>query len=348
MTYQATWTNDAGGGRLTGGLSRVRLLDAQELADAINRRRHLTYQSAQSFSSALQSGEDLRRSLLSTAVAPPFDNFHLAMLEKVLDPPTGIISGVPPSPSSMTWLWPGGDGDENKPLVSGLSGVPQGCVGLIQKVSGASQWTDGSLVPGQTYSRAMHVNELRAAAEWLRRGRWEMPIYFCAGLFSILPDSSWLAEFVANNGEDELRNVGFAFLNLEGTPPAGLFNVAVRSSSHVEVTADEDCTVELHHCLRRIDRVNLLSSWNEYDQTNSGAWTTPGGVGPGDSELMGSVGLSAGVPNTIAGDGVRNAFGAMIDGAAQNFLIRRADTGWLTVGVSARAVVEFDLNSPPN
>ena len=41
-------------------------------------------------------------------------------------------------------------------------------------------------------------------------------------------------------------------------------------------------------------------------------------------------------------------FQAIVDGAEQNFLIRRTDVEWLSVAVTARAVVEFDLDSPPN
>jgi hypothetical protein len=222
-------------------------------------------------------------------------------------------------------------------------------IALSTAFGGATpNWTDGTLTPGGTFIRAPHMNELRMATEYVRRGFMTFPIYWCSGLFSILPDSSWLGEFIANNGDDELRNVGYGFLTIPGSSPTlGIANATVLSG-YIEVAADGDCTAEVHHCLRPIDRVNLLASWNEYDQTLGGSWGTPGGIGSGDSTSIGSVALTAGVPGRITGGGVTSALQAMVNGAEQNFLIRRGDTGWETIHVSATAAIEFDLNAPPN
>lgn len=53
-------------------------------------------------------------------------------------------------------------------------------------------------------------------------------------------------------------------------------------------------------------------------------------------------------PGTLSGEAVRAAFQDILDGADQFFLLRRADTGALTVFVSGKVVVEFDLSTPPN
>ena len=265
MTYQATWTNSASSGRLAGGVSTIMLSDPQELASAINRRRLLTYRGEQSFTTHIYSGAGVRRSLLATAVYPPLDSFRLALLDSMLDPPTGGLGGQPATPAAMEWLWPIGDGDENKPILSGMGGVPSGKVGLLPKINGSSNWTDPSLTPGQTHVRAVHFNELRSAIEFISRGRWVLPIYFCAGLFSVLPDSSWAGEFVANNGEDELRSVGYCVFRTGSTPPLGLTNVTVRSESYMELTAGEDCQLEVRHCLRPLDWENHPPTWNKYN-----------------------------------------------------------------------------------
>jgi hypothetical protein len=58
--------------------------------------------------------------------------------------------------------------------------------------------------------------------------------------------------------------------------------------------------------------------------------------------------LTAGVPGQISGGNLTAALQNILDGAAQNFLIRRVDIGWVTAAVSSRVVVEFELNAPPN
>ena len=51
MAYDPSWTNSASGDRLVAAASPVRLCDVSELAAAINRRRRLTYQAEQVFTS---------------------------------------------------------------------------------------------------------------------------------------------------------------------------------------------------------------------------------------------------------------------------------------------------------
>jgi hypothetical protein len=347
MAYNPAWSNGNANGRLSAGQHHVRLCDAAELAAAINRRRLLTYWSAWDFSSHLYSLAPVRDSTLDSALWPPFDHLRGAITGSVLYPTPGAKGGQPPTPTSMEWLWPVSDGDEGKRLVSGLTPPGPDEVGLVQKLNGTNHWTDPNLQPAATAIRAVHFNELRQALEWVRRGRWDLPIYWCSGLFTIAPDTPWTAEVVANNGTDELRNVGYAVFRGVESPPLGLVNATALSGSYLEVTADTDCTVEVFHCLRPIDW-EWLASWNEYNPHTGAAWASPGGTGPGDSTSVGSVALTAGVPGQISGGNLTAALQNILDGAVQNFLIRRVDVGWVTAAVSSRVVVEFELNAPPN
>jgi hypothetical protein len=348
MAYDPQWTHGDPSGQLTGGVHRVHLVDPQEIAAAINRRRLLTYQTQEDYGSHLHSGARVRGSTLDFAGPPPFQNFRTSLTATVLQPPPGSMGGDPPTPIGMDWLWPINDGDENKLLVSGLTPPDPGQVGLVCKINGTNQWTDPSLLSGVIGVRAVHFNELRKAAEYVRRGRWDLPIYWISGLFSLLPDTPWTAGVVAHTVTGELRSVGYAVFRGSESPPLGLANLTVRTSSFVEVTADADCTVEVFHCLRPMDFQNWPATWNEYNPGTAAAWATPGGTGPGDSVSLGTVDLEADVPGQITGSSVAAGFQAIADGAEQNFLIRRVDVAWDSVAIAVRAVIEFDLDTPPN
>lgn len=346
MSYSPSWTNANSQGRLTAGSHLARLADAQELASAINRRHLLAYQWASDFSPVVYSGAYILRSPLYGVVYPPFDNFRTAMTYDLVRPQVGGLGGSPASPTSMDWLWPIGGGDENKIIV--VNNPVTGQVGLFDKLNGGSSWTDPTLTAGASGIRAVHHNELRQSIEWLSRGRWKMPIYFCSGIFSMLPDAPWLSGAVANNGTDELRGLGFAYLrgNDEGS---GLSNVTARSGGVVELTADTNCTVALYHCRRTLRFASSPPTWNKYDPLADLAWSAAGGTGGGDADYIGSVQLTADVPATISGSGLTSALQAMIDGAECNFLIRRVDTDWETKLITAASLtVEFDLDCPPN
>jgi hypothetical protein len=348
MAYNPTWSNGDAGGRLIGGQHTVRLSDAAELAAAINRRRLLTFQGAQDFSSHLAAGAYVKEATFDSALSPPFDNFRSGLATSVLNPPTGSMGGVPPTPTAMEWLWPASDGDENKRLVSGYNPPGSNEVGLLLKINGTNHWTDANLQPVVTAIRDVHFNELRQAVEYVRRGRWDLPIYWMSGLFDLVPDAPWTAGVVSNSGLAELRNVGYAVFRDDSSPLRGLVGVTVRAGSFLEVTADADCTVEVRHCLRPLNFIDWLATWNEYNPGTSSAWSSPGGMGGGDSVSVGSVALAAGTPGQISGANLTAALQAIVDGAEQNFLIRRTDTGYTTVAVEARVVVEFDLDTPPN
>ena len=246
----------------------------------------------------------------------------------------------------MDWLWPVADADEDKILVARNAGPGQ--VSLLNKLNGTEDWSDPALTAGQDPIRATHFNELRQALEWVRRGRWELPIYLSAGIFSSLPDTPWIGGSIANNGMDELRSIGFVRMRTADTPPLGLTDATVRSSTILELTTDVSCQVEVYHCLRPIDFTDDAPTWNEYDPSASAAWSAPGGTGAGDATYIGTLTLTAGTAGALSGAALVAAVQDMIDGAEQNFLVRRSDTGYETIAVSGRLIVEFELDGPPN
>src|SRR3989304_1242286 len=109
MPYTAAWNNASAQGRLQGGTPLITLADAQELADAINRRRRLIFQSSQVFSSHLSGNLMVRRPTLAGPVpdfTPLRDNLAMSILQVV----GGGMGDNPPTPTSMEWLWPETDG----------------------------------------------------------------------------------------------------------------------------------------------------------------------------------------------------------------------------------------------
>jgi hypothetical protein len=346
MPYAPTWTNGNAQGRLTPAVHFVRDEDASELALAINRRRRLVYLPEQDFSSQIGPGKFVRAATLDSQTPPPFRNFRGSILEDILTPQTGGLGGEPPTPAGMEWLWPVSGQDENKVMVP-ANPLP-GQVGLMEQLNGTDHWTDVALAAGQTPLRAVHFNELRQALEWITRGRWRLPVYFSAGIFSVLPNTPWIGDSIANNGVDELRSLGFVVGRTVDSPPLGPTNATVRPATLLQLTADTDCQVEVYHCLRQIDFVGDPPTWNQYDPSEGAFWTSPGGTGPGDADMLGSLTLTANVPAQLSNAAVTAAVQAMIDGGEQNFLLRRSDTGYETIGVAGELVVEFDLDSPPN
>ncbi len=345
MTYDPTWSQgDATG--LQGGVHSVRATDVGEIAAAINRRRELTYQDAQDYSGGIQAGRWIDTSVIDAATAPPFENLRSSWTSDILSAPVGTLGGNPPSPTCMDWLWPVADADEGKVIVASAPGA--GEVGLFAKINGGSDWTDPTLAAGQTAVRTVHVNELRDAAAIVSRGRWTLPVYLAGGIFSIMPDTPWIGDSVANNGSDELRAVGFAWLRSPATPSQGLVNVTVRDASELELTASDDCSLAIYRCCRAIDFLADPPTWNEYAPLGSSAWALPGGTGAGDAVYLGQVSLAAGVPGTLSNSALALGLQAMVDGEPQNFLIRRTDASPDTIDVSATARIEFDLNTPPN
>jgi hypothetical protein len=350
MTYQATWANGTSG-RVTAAVDYIRLSDVQEIADCVNRRRQLLYQSAQDYSSVIKTGALVGRSVLSLAMAPPFDNFRSAVTGPILNPACGTLGGQPASPESMVWLWPIAGANENNTIVTGFAGVGSGQVGLFTELNGGANWTDPSLATLGGYARAIHINELRQTMEWLSRGRWRMPIYFDAGLMSLMPTTPWIGNMIGNNGTGQLQDVGQVLLRPPGMPAGqlGLTGVQVRVSSSIQITADTTCTIQLYRCIRAVCFASSnLPTWNQYDPAGGHNWSAPGGTGAGDAVLIGTYPVTANQTAVISDANVQAAIQAIVNGAEQNLLIRRSDVGFETIGFSAELVVEFDLQNPPN
>jgi hypothetical protein len=340
----AQWTNGSTG-TLQPAVHAARECDLKELADAANRRLLLTYQAARSYGGILDALCPIRRAPLEGSAGPLVPALRSALAQDVLSAPVGVVGPSPATPLQMQWLWPFDDGDENKTIV-----LPQpldGEVNLLAKLNGQACWTDPSLAAARV--RAVHVNELRRAAEALVRGRWTLPLYMPTGLFSLLPDAPWIGMTVANSGAAELRAVAAVLLSTGDSSPRGLTGVRARSASFIELTADCDCTLELYRCLRDVAPWSDPPTWNEYAPASSLGWQSPGALGAQDAQLVGTLDLLAGTPGRLSSESLRAAIDCMIDGAPQRWLLRRADTGYETITITGGlVVVEFDLACPPN
>jgi hypothetical protein len=273
-------------------------------------------------------------------------DFRHKLSQDILAAAAGGLGGQPATPESMNWLWPLPDSDENKIIVADNPSTGQ--VSLFDKLNSTAGWTDALLVAGETDIRAVHFNELRQVAQYLRRGRWTLPIYFSAGLFSILPDTPWVGQAIANNGSNELRALGFALLRTDESTPRGLVNAAVRTSSQIELTCDTSCQVQVYRCLREVDYLDDPPTWNQFDPSASANWSSPGAAGAADATLVDALSMTADQAASLSGQATADAMQAMVDGAPQNLLVRRSDSGGQTIALTGRLIVEFDLNTPPN
>ncbi len=183
---------------------------------------------------------------------------------------------------------------------------------------------------------------------------YDGPVYYSAGIISILPDTPWIPEAIANNGSDELRAIGFWIDGYGGEPPATgpLGRVIVLDSSRIYLTAESDCSVAVYRCLRR--EMNLATdppTWNDYVPSDGKAWSSPGGLGSGDAESIGSISLTAYEEGYITGSAVANALQAQIDannfpyqGILGLFTLTRIDTSPYNIGITGRLLIRFNLD----
>lgn len=347
MTYSPSWTQADASGSVTDS-HFVRATDVAELAEAINRRRRLTYQDEQDFSEAVAAEGWISRLLISHAGPPPYASFRTNIQTDLLNAPAGALGGQPASPESMRWLWPIDDGDLGKQIVNGFTGVGPGQVSLFDKLNGGDEWTDPALLAGATPVKAVHVNQLRRAVQWLRRGRWVLPVYASVGLYSAWPDQSWFGQQLYNSGGDELRSVSFVRLATDESPARGVSGATVLDTTALTITADTSCTVEVYRVKRSIDFDGDLPTWNEYAPSTSSAWSQPGGLGAEDAAWIATVACPADTPTTISGPDLSGSVQAMVDGEPQNLLFRRSDAGAGVVTFSAALAAEFELTTPPN
>ena len=343
MSYNPQWSNGTNG-RLDGEMHRPHLSDAAELAEAVNRRRRLVYATYDAdYSSHIHGGAYVRSRTFS-AMSPPFQAFRDAFTGTLLHPATGMLGGEPPSPSAMRWL----ASDGKLLTISGDPGEDE--TSFFAALNGGKSWTDAPLSDSHPI-RAPHINELRAAAELMIRGRWEMPIHFAAGIISLLPDTPWFGELISSNGEDELRSIGHAYLRRWEDPFSGLRNVTVLSSSRVKLQSQRECSVALHHCGRSISWLENPPTWNSACPGEED-WETPGGTGCDDGSFMGTASLTGSdscYTGSMSGASVAAGLQAIVDGGEQNFLARRLDTGDpIAAQVYGSLVIEFEVNTPPN
>ena len=66
MSYDPTWANGNGAGRVVAAVHRVKLSDPTEIAAAINRRRLTIYEAEQDFSSDVDSGKAVRQHTIAS------------------------------------------------------------------------------------------------------------------------------------------------------------------------------------------------------------------------------------------------------------------------------------------
>lgn len=124
--------------------------------------------------------------------------------------------------------------------------------------------------------------------------------------------------------------------------------MTVRCSSRIYLTTDVDCDVEVYRCKRPLLFASDPPTWNEYDPSASVPWETAGCGGASDRAFIGSMSLTKDVENSITGATLAFQLQAMIDGAQQNFMVRRTDTSSATITLTGRVMIEFDVDVPPN
>jgi len=287
----------------------VRSLDLDEVHDAVNRRRLLVYRQQIDLSDQYAAATPVRCGLI-TSLREQIDDV-------ILTPATGGLGGQPPSPTRMDWLW-----TSDETVIT-----PQG---FFEAMNGGTNWSDPAL-SSSMYIKALHLNELRWAIETLTQGRWEMPVYWPGGILSALPDTPWIGESISKTATGELRSVGYSNIYTDDDPRQGLQNVTVSADSKFYVTADTSCTVEIRYLDEYVD----FAAGPTWNSTGQG---TP----------IGTVTLAAGAEGYITGSSLAGALQTIVDGGYRNFLACRADTGYETVGITSRLVVQFDVNRPPN
>jgi hypothetical protein len=166
-------------------------------------------------------------------------------------------------------------------------------------------------------------------------------------MFSILPNTPWIGQSIANNGSDELRAVGLIAPGQVERPVGGAAWGGGQARARLVLIADADCRVEVFRCLRALDLVRNPPTWREHDPGAGAPWACPGGTGPGDAEAIGQADLRAGAIGRLAGAALGPVLDAIRDGRRVHFLIRRGDTGTRTVAVAAELVIEPGPDHPP-
>jgi len=360
--YDPNWSNANASGRVD-ATNFIRRVDLDEIAAAINRRLLLVLQSPFHYAPLLDARPYVSQYVIDDVRVgghPPdyLNNFREAIdFDVLLAMPGGDIAYYPNNPIAMDWLWPLADGDENKTIVQWTGSPSATEVGLFNRLNGVYGWTDPTIDAGYVtqHARAVHLNELRQALEWLRRGRWVLPCYGWWGLVNTMPDQAWFAWQVGNNGSDDIRTMFGPRLHIDSGDGLlrGLHGVKPISAS-MTMTFSQSCTLEFRQILRPILHGYAgQSSWDFYNNATKSPWAAGGATGPGDSQVfVNSISATANVPLTID---ITNTTGwltmwqSMLDGdTPPYFLARRLDTGATMVNISNVTItLDFELNSPP-
>lgn len=312
------WTNGSGG--RVNGTNWVRALDFVEIANRFNRLRALEF-----------LGPD------NTLAAPFVADTGIAWtpgIYELRNAYPGIIIGPDASPACNYMRFLTDSGSPISPSTSPAGGETS----FFSLLNGGTGWTDGG--GADSWIAAVDLNELRKGMELLTHGLWKFPVYLDGGLFSGQPDMPWFGGMVVYNATSgELRTVGFVEFSLDGTPMMGLTNVQVRSTSKIWVTGDAAGSIE-------VGRVTLPLTVNGgVSRTWGRTWNSPWTASGGDYASIGTMSLTAGTPVSITGGAVASALQAMIDGGPtlQNILIRKTNSDYTQVNVTASVDVEFDL-----
>ena len=356
-TYNPAWTNADSNGRVDSTCYHGRG-DLDEIAAAINRRRLLVIQEPWDYDALLDVRPYVSQYVIDDSTESPAAdnalNFRQAVIDRILLAAPGRDTYyVPSNPSSLAWLWPLADADENKTVVTWLGSPSPTQVGLFNRLNGSPGWTDPAIVANATHTspaRAVHINELRQALEWLRRGRWVLPMYWNVGLFTGMPNVPWFGSLLTYDGTSEARALGVVRPHIG---PRGLHGVRAIAAS-VSITFSAACVVEMRQVLRSISFDDDWPTWNHYRGDSGLPWSQPGGCGAGDSEVVfGPAPVSAGVPLVIdganGGSGWLPTWQSVLDqDSSPFFLLRRLDAAAGLVDIlSASLTLTFELDSPP-
>lgn len=342
----------------------IRLAYLTELTQAVNRRMNVLYRNSYDYSAYTGGGYVRPQIYAGSLLTPP--HLRLAVTERIIaNDSAGCLGGSPASPTKCEWLWPVAGADYGKPISYAVT-PPEGKVSiwsyLGSEVPGGGGFTDPFLAGQKKFIRAKHINELRQVLEWERYGRWTMPFYMAAGMHSWWPDTPWWGDIVANDGADEVRILGFAYVRLDAAPPyesmnpvrgissatvtGGWFDIAADVDGSWPPNPDVSATIGLYRCTKPVPfEYEDGPSWNNW--CNASAWSTPGGLG--DCELIGSLSVPHSHrdwPVFYRLNAGSAAFQAMANGAPNVVLARRMDTGPEAVLVQVRCGIEFELNDP--
>ena len=327
MVYNYSWTTQDSEGKVTAGKDYASRLNLQELATAIKRRLKLCF---------VNKPDCLTVKYISSGDLAQMEN----LITDILDQPAFTGGLYDSKPFSMRWINPLPDTNSNKLLTSSISN-DRLCI--YELVNGRDQFTRA--LDFENKIRALHINELRKVVEILRMGCWQSTVSFMSGIFTDDKDFPFAESVICNNNDLEIRAIGRTALH--DTEGNGLSNVTIRPESSMQFSTSEDCKIAVYRCKRRVDVYLNQPTWNQYNPEENLNWSTPGGLGESDAELIGTGTISGLTPITFSGTIVQQTLQAIANGAPCNFIVKRLDTGSEFINVSGCINAYWEINSPP-